>query len=227
MNKTAIIVAAGSGSRAGGPVPKQLQSLAGKPVFIHSIERFLEEDPDTLIVLVVSKKYSEIFQTYIRHMHFTRSFECLVVEGGATRAESVRSGLFAAGEESDALVAVHDAARPLLSVDLVRRGWEAAIEHGAAVPVVPLTDSIREKTDGEHSVNVPRDRYVAVQTPQVFKARLLAEAYRRLADPGAVTDDASVIEQAGGSVALFDGETTNIKITGPEDLKIASILMKR
>lgn len=226
MHKTAIILAGGSGSRAGGDRPKQLQLLGGKPVFVHSIEKFLDQDPDTHIVLVVNTVYSDVFRDITEEMSHRRRFCCSIVSGGPSRAESVMNALETLDPSPGSLVAVHDAARPLLSVEMVARGWKAAIDHGAAVPAVPMTDSIRALNDDGSSHSVPRTRYVAVQTPQVFDGQLLADAYKKLGDPASVTDDASVAEMAGHRVALYEGEHTNMKITGPHDLAIASVIAK-
>lgn len=230
MKVTAIILAAGSGTRAGGKIPKQLQMLAGRPVFIHSIERFLQHDPCTQIILVINSAYSDLFQFYVAELSRIRPFDYIIVPGGKSRAESVGNALRAMSQPSDPdeLIAVHDAARPLLSIEMIARGFQAAQAYGAAVPAIPLTDSIRHLEAEDSSISVPRSEYVAVQTPQVFAAPLLFKAYNALCtdkiDPGSVTDDASVAERAGYKVTLYAGESENIKITGPYDLQIAEVL---
>lgn len=228
MKKYAIIVAGGSGTRAGGSIPKQLQPLAGRPVFIHAMEAFLDEDADTHIILVTNAAYTEFFRSYVDEVRLRRSFSCSFTEGGSTRSRSVINALRLIAEPACTLMAVHDAARPLVSPAMIRRGWQTASEHGAAVPAVPLTDSIRRLTDGG-SVSVPRSEYVAVQTPQVFAGDILVGAYTSLSeeDLDAVTDDASAVEMSGRQPALYDGEPTNIKITGPHDLRIAEFLMQK
>lgn len=229
MKKTAIIVAGGVGLRAGGSVPKQLQELHGIPVFAWSIYRFIEQCAATRIVLVINASFREDFERYIPDMQKTVSFDCKIVAGGATRAESVMNALAEIEPAGDMLIAVHDAARPLVSTELISRGWEAAAKCGAAVPVVPMTDSIRHIQPDGASISVPRSEYVAVQTPQVFKSEILCDAYKLLSSgkvsPKAVTDDASVVEIAGGTVSLYEGEHRNFKITGPQDLLIASTLI--
>lgn len=227
MKKTAIIVAGGSGTRAGGDLPKQLQMLDGHPVFIHSIYKFLAEDPQTCFILAVKAEFADIFRDYIREMQQEHEFSCQIVEGGSTRAESVMNALAEADTSAGSLIAVHDAARPLLSVEMITRGWQSAHACKAAVPAVPLTDSIRKKDADGGSHSVPRSQYVAVQTPQVFDASLLADAYAHLADPSAVTDDASVVELHGHSVTLYEGEPANMKITGPHDLRIAELILRQ
>lgn len=220
MTKTAIIVAGGSGLRAGGEVPKQLQFLNGEPVFAHSIRAFLRHDRDTRIILVVNKVYTDMFRAYIDTMQKSYAFDCMIVEGGVSRAHSVLNALKALKhieQRTDMLVAIHDAARPLVSEEIIARGWMCAHEKGAAVPVIPLTDSIRHLDTDTSSHSVPRAEYVAVQTPQIFRAHLLLQAYSLLEtgeiDAAKVTDDASVAELAGHKVSLYPGELKNIKIT--------------
>lgn len=227
MKKYAIIVAGGSGTRAGGSIPKQLQLLAGRPVFVHAIEAFLDEDADTHIILVTNAAYTELFRSYVDELRLHRPVSCSFTEGGNTRSRSVINALRIIAEPADALLAVHDAARPLVSPAMIRRGWQKASEHGAAVPAVPLTDSIRRLTEGG-SVSVPRSEYVAVQTPQMFLGDILIGAYASLSEEGLdrVTDDASAVEMSGRQPALYDGEPTNIKITGPYDLRIAELLIQ-
>jgi 2-C-methyl-D-erythritol 4-phosphate cytidylyltransferase len=137
--------------------------------------------------------------------------------------ESVRNGLMSVPDGEEALVAVHDAARPLVSPSLIARGWEAAGKYKAAVPVTPMTDSIR-RIEGTVSVAVPRKDYVKVQTPQVFDATLLKAAYDKTLTPD-MTDDASVAEAAGSSIYLFEGSPYNMKVTDPLDLAIAATLL--
>lgn len=227
MKKTAIIVAGGSGKRAGGDLPKQLQMLDGQPVFMHSIRKFLAEDPQTRIILAVKTEYADIFRNYILEMQQEHEFSCRIVAGGSTRAESVMNALAEADTSAGSLIAVHDAARPLLPVEMITRGWQCARSCKAAVPAVPLTDSIRKTDAGGDSHSVPRSQYVAVQTPQVFDAALLADAYAHLADPTTVTDDASVVELHGHIVTLYKGEPANMKITGPHDLRIAELILRQ
>lgn len=136
----------------------------------------------------------------------------------------MRNGLMSVPDGNDALVAVHDAARPLVSVEMISRGWLAAEESGAAVPAVSMTDSIRRIEAGV-SVSVPRKDYVKVQTPQVFDASLLKHAYEgTLSD--LMTDDASVVEAAGHKISLYEGSPYNMKVTEPLDIKIAETLIE-
>ena len=177
------------------------------------------------LIVVLHPDYFDLWQQLFESLPEDERFSHEVVAGGKTRTESVKNGIAAIPAESDSLIAVHDAARPLVSVDMIGRGWEAAVKGGGAVPVVPVTDSLR-RLDEKGSTAVDRSGFVAVQTPQVFQSSLLKRAYEM--QPDAVfSDDASAYESASGSVLMFDGETDNMKITNPGDIEIASLLLSR
>lgn len=125
--------------------------------------------------------------------------------------------------DADSLVAVHDGARPLVNVSTIAEGWKVALQEGAAIPVVPVTDSLRKLT-ADGSIGVDRSEYFAVQTPQVFQTSILNESYSRC-DGMVFTDDAAVVENAGKKVSLYPGSPDNIKITNPKDMAIAAVLM--
>lgn len=220
--KYAVIVAGGSGSRAGGDVPKQFQMLCGIPVVWWSIRAFHEEDPETEIRVVLHPGYFDLWDILAADLpEDLRKIKVELVCGGRNRLESVKNGItrIDPGKGAESLIAVHDAARPLVSKDLIKRGWEAARKTGAAIPVVAMTDSIRHLTH-HGSEALDRSRYVRVQTPQVFYGDLLKEAYDRILLPE-MTDDASVVEAGGKDIALYDGDEENMKITNPLDFKIA------
>lgn len=220
--KYAVIVAAGSGIRAGSPLPKQFHDLAGIPVFMHSVQNFLAVDSNTNIIIVCHPDFYTFVEAQMKKMGTAINWK--IVFGGTTRWESVKKGLEIIPQLSkETLVAVHDAARPLTPVDVIERGWECAAMHKAAVPVVPVTDSLRKHT-ADGSVSVDRSLYVAVQTPQVFEFELLKKAYCRPYDV-AFTDDASVVENIGYKVSLFEGSSVNMKITNPADFAIANTLI--
>lgn len=225
MRTGVIVVAGGSGSRMGTSVPKQFLPLAGRPVLVRTLERIGEALPAAPVVVVLP-------ETHIGEwLEICRRCGCAVghaaVAGGATRFDSVAAGIAALPDDCD-LIAVHDGVRPLLSAEMILRGVECAAAEGAAVPVVPMVDSIREidPEGGSHAVD--RGRLRAVQTPQIFDARLLRAAYdaaaKSLADRAAATDDASVVEMYGRAVALYEGERSNIKITTPTDMAFAEAL---
>ena len=224
MERIAIVVAGGSGQRAGGGVPKQFRLLDGKPVLLHSLDTLHRSGADRLVV-VLHPDYLDEWRERLA------ALPCPVtaVAGGASRPESVRNALCEIrrqGCEPNDLIAVHDGARPLLPLQVARDGWTIGAEEGAAIPVVSPSDSLRMvKEDGDASEAVDRSRYRCVQTPQVFRAHILMDAYSR---PGLerFTDDASAVEAAGYSVVLFPGHPHNIKITNPGDLEIAEVLLR-
>lgn len=221
-----VVVAGGSGCRMGAAMPKQFLEIAGRPILVRTIERMHEALPKAEIVVVLPEAHVELWrECYVKA---DCRVEHRVALGGATRFDSVASGIAALRDDCQ-LVAVHDGVRPLLSVDMIRRGVECARESGAAVPVIAVVDSIRE-VDSEGSHVVDRSRLRAVQTPQVFRADLLKRAYAvigaRLDDRSKATDDASVVEMAGYKVALYDGEPQNLKLTTPTDLSVAEIILR-
>lgn len=224
-NKYAVIVAGGEGNRAGGSIPKQFQLLKGVPMLWWSVRAFHEEDPDTKIILVLHPGFLDDWDILFSELPAAdREIAVHISCGGRSRLESVRNGLMSVPDGEEALVAVHDAARPLVTPSLIARGWEAAEKYKAAVPVTPMTDSIR-RVDGNSSEAVPRKDYVKVQTPQVFDAALLKAAYDEPLTPD-MTDDASVAEAAGSSIFLFEGSSYNLKVTDPLDLVIATTLLE-
>lgn len=217
-----MIVAGGAGSRMGGGMPKQFRNLCGRPVLWWSMKAFHEENPSTHQILVLPEEFISLWNDFFSSLPEAERYPHQVVAGGSTRSESVKNGLSLI-DECDSLVAVHDGARPLVTQCLIAKGWEKANKDGAAIPVVAVTDSLRVlKNSG--SENVDRSQYVAVQTPQVFKTGLLKEAYTKTGDK-TFTDDASVVENYGKPVALFEGDPDNFKITNPKDMAIATVLM--
>lgn len=237
MQKYAVIVAGGSGSRMGGGIPKQFRTISSRPVVWWSMKAFHDEDPETRLILVLPKDFISLWRDFFSTLPEEDRFPHETVAGGNSRTESVRNGLDLVDIE-ESMVAVHDGARPLVSPSTISKGWEAAQKLKAAIPVVPVIDSLRKiesrkKIDSPdskedlrllRSVSVDRSDYVAVQTPQVFLSRLLKEAYAAAHEKN-FTDDASVVESYGHPVALFEGDPENIKITNPKDMAIAAILM--
>lgn len=220
-----VVVAGGSGSRMGAAMPKQFLEIAGRPILVRTVERMREALPEAEIVVVLPEAHVELW-----HECYTKAdcrVEHRVALGGATRFDSVASGIAALSDDCQ-LIAVHDGVRPLLSSEMIRRGVECARESGAAVPVIAVVDSIRE-VDSVGSHVVDRSCLRAVQTPQVFRADLLKKAYAevgaRLEDRSKATDDASVVEMAGYEVALYDGEPQNLKLTTPTDLSVAEVIL--
>ena len=225
MKRHVVIVAGGRGVRMGADRPKQFLEIGGKPILRHTIERFLAFDPAIEIILVLPRDQRDYWRDYCRENGFLERYS--MVSGGITRFHSVQNALEYV--KSDGIVAVHDGVRPLVGTDLLARLFAAAEAHEAVIPVVPVSESVRrvrgEGTDGEMSEPVDRDGLVLVQTPQVFRADILKEAYRQPFRPS-FTDDASVVEAAGHTVKLVPGERLNIKVTTPDDLSLADSLVR-
>ena len=224
MKTIAIIVAGGSGSRFGAQMPKQFVDLNGKPILMHTIEVFvraLAREEHELIVTLPATEFDQ-WQQLCEKCHFGVAHR--LVPGGETRWHSVKNALMTLGDGADVdVIAVHDGVRPLASVELIGRCVETARHTGSAIPAVPLNDSVRQ-IEGESSRALDRASLRAVQTPQTFDARLLLDAYDLPYEP-TFTDDASVVERAGHSVTLVEGDPQNLKITRPMDLALAEYLL--
>lgn len=224
MKKFALILAGGEGKRAGSEMPKQFVELLGIPMLWWSVRAFHSEDPNTEISVVLHPGFFADWDIMLDTLpEEDRRIKVRLVAGGRSRGESVTNGLMNLQASDDDLIAVHDAARPLIDATLVSRGWQCAQEHLSAVPVVSVTDSLR-RVSSEGSVAVDRSDFVAVQTPQVFRADVLRKGYKLPENPE-FTDDASRVQAAGVSIALYRGEPTNIKVTNPDDFAIAETLL--
>jgi 2-C-methyl-D-erythritol 4-phosphate cytidylyltransferase len=220
-NRAVIIVAGGTGTRMNLNTAKQFLPLSEKPVLLHTFEAFRLFDPELQFILVLYKslhgEWSKIQKDYGFDLKHT------VVEGGKERFHSVKNGI-AALEKTVELVAIHDAVRPFVSADTIERCFENAAKSGAAIPAVPVIDTIR-RFDGASSYTIPRNELVAIQTPQCFKTAILKKAYETDYQD-IFTDDASVVEHMGQSVDIVEGNRRNIKITTREDLLIAASFLK-
>ena len=218
MTHTVLIVAGGKGLRMGSDLPKQFLPIGGKPVLMHTIEAFHHFDRTMKIILVLPQEQ----QTYWQELCAKHSFviEHTVVDGGETRFHSVKNGLACV---NSGLVGVHDGVRPFVSPEVIKRCYELAAIKKAVIPVIDVVETVRHITE-TGSETVSRNDYKLVQTPQVFDAELLKQAYAQEYTPF-FTDDASVVEAMGVSVCLAEGNRENIKITTPYDLKISSALV--
>lgn len=217
-----IIVAAGRGSRFGSDLPKQYCLLAGKPVLMRTVEAFRRALPYAEILLVISKEMEALWIDLCREHGFSSP---RLVYGGATRWESVKLAVEAINPDDADIVMVHDGARPIVSADMVGRLLSEMEHSAAAIPVVPVTDSLRIVMDGG-SQAIDRAPLRAVQTPQAFAGSAIKQMYALPYSP-MFTDDASVYEAAGfGSPALVPGSPSNLKITHPTDLAIAAALIE-
>ncbi|MCX6354241.1 MAG: 2-C-methyl-D-erythritol 4-phosphate cytidylyltransferase [Candidatus Aureabacteria bacterium] len=226
MNTAAIVVAAGEGRRIGGCC-KALLDLNGRELIRYSLDLFEASELIDGIFAVVHPDFLTRFEKEFAAQWGYRKIIAWV-EGGERRQDSVAAALMRVPEEVS-LIAVHDAARPLVTEDLLRRLVYSGRAHGAAVPVVEVVDTIKELDAAGRIVRtLPRERLRAVQTPQVFEASLLRRAYRSAAEREiAVTDDASLIEALGHAVAAVEGSIENIKITVPEDMERGELILRR
>ena len=217
-----VIVAAGSGRRMGGGVPKQFRLLEGLPVLGRTINMFAEALRGVEIAVVLPAGRVNFWRDFAARFDIA-PHKC--VAGGEERFHSVRAGVAALSPSVD-LVAVHDGVRPLATAELVRRCFDCAATNGTAVPVVALADSCRRVTPDGGSHPEDRSQLRLVQTPQVFSADILRTAYER--DYAAeFTDDATLVERMGVAVTLCEGERTNLKLTEPDDFAIAAAIIRR
>ncbi len=215
MRREAIVVAAGRGTRMGED--KVWLSLGGLPVVAYSLRAFAAVPSVERLVLVVSPERMGLGRELVARMNLP----AVVCPGGERRQDSVRSGL---GQIGEGLVAIHDGARPLVSATLIDACYQAAERDGAAVPAVPIRDTVkRVSPDGWVSETVDRSGLRAVQTPQVFRAELIRMAYEGL--DREVTDDAAAVELLGHPVRLVLGDPWNFKLTVREDLEVAEALI--
>jgi 2-C-methyl-D-erythritol 4-phosphate cytidylyltransferase len=220
MRKYVLIVAGGKGLRMGGDLPKQFIPFGGKPLLMHTIGVFYQWDSTVEILLALPQSHQDYWNMLCRELNFCIPHK--VVTGGETRFHSVQNGLREIQELG--LVAVHDGVRPFVNQETISSCFNEAALSGAAIPVVPVVDSIRIR-EREDSHPVDRNRYCIVQTPQVFVSSLLQSAYQQPWNES-FTDDASVVEAAGGKVSLVDGNRENIKITTSVDLLYAKMLLE-
>jgi 2-C-methyl-D-erythritol 4-phosphate cytidylyltransferase len=220
MKKYTVFVAGGSGSRMNSTTPKQFMLLAGKPVLMHTLQRFFDYDTSIIFILVLPesqivewKKLCELHQFQLPHQ---------IVVGGETRFHSVQKGLSLV--DGDGLVAVHDGVRPLVNTSTISAVFSTAELKGNAVPSVPLNDSLR-RVSGDKNEAVLRSDYCLIQTPQCFSISLLKKAFEQ-SYSDSFTDCASVLEASGGKINLVDGNVENIKITTPADFMVAESFLK-
>lgn len=219
VKRYCILVAGGIGRRMGGDIPKQFIMVCGKPLLMHTIERFASSGPLTEIIVVLPAEHIPYWKEKIDVYSF--NIQHTIVPGGEERYYSVKAGLFHTDEES--LIAIHDGVRPLVSIETIVRCFNDAEKYGMAIPFIEPSDSVRIEHDGHNSV-LPRREVRLIQTPQVFRGAIIHKAYQLPYDP-AFTDDASVAGAAGFEVHLTPGNRENIKITTPEDIAFATLFL--
>lgn len=217
----AVIVAAGTASRMGG-IDKILAPLGGKPVIAHTVEAFQKSDVIWEIVVVTREELVGPIKEICKDFPKVKA----VIAGGDTRQDSVALGLEALSKDLD-LAAIHDGARPLISLEVIDRAVRAANSYGAAAPAVPVKDTVK-MVEGGLAVSTPdRSKLRAVQTPQVFGKELIRAAlYKVQKEKTSVTDDCAAVERLGVKVKMVEGDERNIKITTPMDLIVAQMLME-
>lgn len=216
-----IIVAGGTGSRIDGSLPKQFIEINGKPLIIYTLEKFFQFDDAIRVYIAVHGDYIAHMQTLISKYFANKTIEVTI--GGETRFHSVKNALSLLKNQLG-ITGIHDAARPMVSVQTIEKCFNQASITGNAIPAIPINDSIRKIENGKnYSVN--RNTYRIIQTPQCFAIDSIRKAFEQKYD-SSFTDDASVFEKAGGTIRLVEGNIENIKITYPSDLIIAQHYLK-
>jgi 2-C-methyl-D-erythritol 4-phosphate cytidylyltransferase len=255
MSDYVIIVAGGKGLRMGSDIPKQFLPIGGKPVLMRTIERFRAYSADLQIILVLPEAQQAYWRELCQQYNFplpantplpskggVRGGSYLMANGGETRFHSVQNGLALIPNDAQGVVGVHDGVRPFPSIEVIRNCYDTARSTKAAIPVVPIVETLRKITQKGrflrpvgskraelerllcNSETVPRDEYRLVQTPQCFDIQLLKAANRQPYND-TFTDDASVVESYGHAITLVEGNRENIKITTPYDLRIAEVIL--
>lgn len=221
MHVTAIIAAGGRGARFGGALPKQLIPLLGRPVLERSVEAFVNHPRVSDLVVALPPELVAAPPGYLR----TAPKPIQLVEGGDRRQDSVLRA-FARIRPGSEIVVIHDAARPLVTADVIDRTIDAARAHGAAIAAVPATDTVkRSGPDGRVIDTLPRSEIFLAQTPQAFRVDVLRDAFALGDDTPDATDEAALVERAGHPVHLVQGDPRNMKITTSEDLAMAERLL--
>lgn len=215
---TFIITAGGIGKRMGSELPKQFLLLKGKPVLLHTLERFYEADPSAELFITLPESWIDHWNDLLDQYGCTIPHR--IIHGGVERYDSIKSAL---EQAEGTIIGVHDGVRPLVSIKTIHACLKSAQEKGSGIPFLPIKESVRKLKD-QRSEAVNRSEYVVVQTPQCFSSQMLKEAYRHSFHAG-ITDDASLVQEAGFEVFLVEGNEENIKITTPIDLIIGEGLL--
>lgn len=219
--KAVIIVAGGTGTRMKLNVAKQFIPLADKPILLHTFDAFRLFDESMQFILVLYKSLHGEWRKIRQEYGFDLQHD--IVDGGEERFHSVKNGLQALKQDVK-IVAIHDAVRPLVSQDTIARAFAEAEKSGAAIPAIPVTDTIRRVKHGK-SHTIPRKELVAIQTPQCFRTEIVKKAYET-DYTDLFTDDAAVVESTGAEIKIVEGNRRNIKVTTREDLLIAHSFLK-
>jgi 2-C-methyl-D-erythritol 4-phosphate cytidylyltransferase len=220
-----ILPAAGKSSRFGDPKQKKIYAeLDGRAVWLRAIEPFVNRDDVGQMILAIAQEDRELFER--RYRASVAFMNIQVIEGGAQRSDTVAKALEVVDPHCE-FVAIHDAARPCLSVELIDAVFAAARQHDAALLAVPVAETIKQANEqGLTTATIPRDGLYLAQTPQVFRRDLLCKAYAHRSRVGAtVTDDCQLVEAIGHACAIVAGSALNIKITTGDDLKLAAAIL--
>ncbi len=223
---SAIIVAAGTGSRMKTDINKQYLMLSAKPILAHTLEAFERSEFISEIIVVINKEEHKQFEDLILNT-FAFSKIKSVVDGGLDRQESVYNGLMRVSREAE-IITVHDGARPFVTMDIIKESVIAAADNGAACTGVPVKDTIKQvNQSGIVEKTLDRKLLWSIQTPQVFKKEILINAHEKaISDVFRGTDDCVLVERLGQTVQMIMGSYSNIKITTPEDLAFAEAFVK-
>lgn len=226
MKNIAIIVAGGSGQRMKSVIPKQFLLLQGKPVLYHTLRQFKIAMPGIFLILVLPKDQIGFWAKLCSEFpEIEQDVPHTIVEGGRTRFHSSQNAINTIPKDEDAFVAIHDGVRPMISIHEIQLSFKFAAIHGNAVLAVPSKDSVRKlDTETGYFSQVARNEIQIIQTPQIFSSKTLIKAFQQDFQEY-FTDDASVVEQIGEKIHLVPGNYSNIKITTPEDLMLANILL--
>jgi 2-C-methyl-D-erythritol 4-phosphate cytidylyltransferase len=222
----AIIAAAGCGKRMGSSIHKQFLQIENKPILVHTLEKFRQSTLiDSIIIVVPKDWYRYVLENIVDKFRISKVNK--IVIGGATRQESVHKALKAVSEDISTVV-IHDAVRPLISLNLLNKVILKGKETGAAVLAVPIHESIKKVSDNQIEQSLERDSIWLVQTPQVFKKDLIFHAYQQaFFNSITATDDSELVEFLGYPIHVVEGSRSNIKITTKEDLDLAKFLIRK
>ncbi len=227
MKNVVIIPAAGSGKRFGGELPKQFVELSGIPVIIRTLQRFDDCSEITAIIIAINSELKDLLTEQIDK--FAIKKEILFADGGVQRQDSVFNALQTSAAQSSDIILVHDAVRPFIDGDFIRKIIKLSEEFGAVVPALIPKETLKIADSENFVLSTPdRSKLFSIQTPQGFRSEILIKSYNTTIKGTEIfTDDASVAESAGYKVKITEGMEENIKITSPFDFEIAKLILKR
>jgi len=225
MYISAVITAGGMGIRMKSSVPKQFLEIAGKPLIVHTIDKFNGLESVNEIVVVVPEKDADRTRKLIKEWSLDKV--SAVVSGGSERLQSVQNGISAVSEDTD-IILIHDGVRPLVTADDIQKVIDKTIETGAAILALPVTDTIKRVEDNKIVNTLNRNIMWRAQTPQGFRAEIIRKAYEMGVEKRInATDDSQLAEAIGVCVSVVKGSGPNIKITNPDDISVVSFLLNR